>query len=386
MQTLLPTPLKPVTELSRAVAFPRLQPAMARALSHLYSRSGPINFDLLGQAHSLHWCLPSGVPAEHAPYRFKLGTHVGHVGIDVQAVAVLLGERRSELLPRELRYLLWADALHALADEVEKATKLRFEWAPDAPPPPLDQGTDDASLVAPNAPKLVTPPLDRGSRDVVRAAFFTVRPHMGGFSWSGFVQFEDSGALESLLPAVPRRLDEPSSALDGLRLPLPFLLGSTPITLREVAEIGRGDIISIEDWSASGAALQVTARLGGASGCELAGLAEGSRITIHQLRNYAMNREPAAAAGAPNDGDAGQGPLDRLDSLEVHLRFEVGDLSLSLGELKDIRAGHVFELAKPLDRSPVRILAHGNVLGKGYLVAVGDRLGVRVSDFAPSEI
>jgi type III secretion protein Q len=70
----------------------------------------------------------------------------------------------------------------------------------------------------------------------------------------------------------------------------------------------------------------------------------------------------------------------------VTLRFEVGDLAVSLGELRNLRPGHVFELAQPLNRSPVRILAHGNVLGKGYLVAVGDRLGVRVSEFAPSEI
>jgi type III secretion protein Q len=46
----------------------------------------------------------------------------------------------------------------------------------------------------------------------------------------------------------------------------------------------------------------------------------------------------------------------------------------------------VFDLGQPLNRSPVRILAHGNVLGKGYLVAVGDRLGVRVSEFAPGEV
>jgi len=42
----------------------------------------------------------------------------------------------------------------------------------------------------------------------------------------------------------------------------------------------------------------------------------------------------------------------------------------------------VFDLEQALNRSTVRILAHGNVLGKGSLVAVGERLGVRVSDFA----
>jgi len=70
----------------------------------------------------------------------------------------------------------------------------------------------------------------------------------------------------------------------------------------------------------------------------------------------------------------------------VVLRFEVGELSLTLGELKSLRPGHVFDLGQTLNRCDVRIVAHGNLLGRGYLVAVGDRLGVRVSEFAPNEL
>jgi type III secretion protein Q len=98
-----------------------------------------------------------------------------------------------------------------------------------------------------------------------------------------------------------------------------------------------------------------------------------------------MNRptDPTNAAAPAGDlQEAAGATLDRLDALEVQLRFEVGDLEVSLGELRHLRAGHVFELGQPLNRSSVRILAHGNVLGQGHLVAVGERLGVRVSEFA----
>jgi type III secretion protein Q len=115
-------------------------------------------------------------------------------------------------------------------------------------------------------------------------------------------------------------------------------------------------------------------------------LAEGSRITLQQSKETAMNRDTPEAGLTGQDDAAASLPLDRLDALEVTLRFEVGELSVSLGELKGLNPGHVFELGHALNRSPVRIIAHGNVLGKGYLVAVGDQLGVRVSEFAPSEL
>jgi type III secretion protein Q len=99
-----------------------------------------------------------------------------------------------------------------------------------------------------------------------------------------------------------------------------------------------------------------------------------------------MNRNPEPPPPASDAQDAANAPIDRLDAMEVTLRFEVGNQQVSLGELRNLRAGHVFDLGKPLNRSEVRILAHGNLLGKGHLVAVGDRLGVRVSEFAPNDI
>ena len=79
-------------------------------------------------------------------------------------------------------------------------------------------------------------------------------------------------------------------------------------------------------------------------------------------------------------------PLERLDALEVSLRFEVGELQVTLGELEQLKPGHVFDLAQPLAQSAVRILAHGRTVGAGQLVAVGDRLGVRVTEFASGQM
>jgi len=363
-----------VTELSRAPSLPRMDEAMARAASRLYSACAPLPLPIKGGAWTLQWRPILSAPLNASPnapanasandlrqqetFAFKLGAHAGLVNIDALGLAALLDETRVHLLPKELRCVLWADALHGVAQAIEAITRLRFEWSlPEAEAPRIHlQQAMQFELRAPDARRFV-----------------------------GFVQFDDVKALDAIVGTLPLPRPAPAHSLSGLRIPLPFCLGSTQITLREVAGIRAGDIVSIEAWSSSGAALLVSADLG-ASGRRLVGLAEGSRITLQQIKDIAMNRDTPEATALPDDGGASPLPLDRLDALEVNLRFEVGDLSLSLGELKAIRAGHVFDLLQPLNKSPVRILAHGNVLGKGHLVAVGDRLGVRVSEFAPSEI
>ena len=83
--------------------------------------------------------------------------------------------------------------------------------------------------------------------------------------------------------------------------------------------------------------------------------------------------------------DAAPAALDRLEELEVSLRFEVGDVSLALADLREVRPGYVFELPQPLKQSEVRIVAGGRILGTGTLIAVGNRLGVRVSSFAAGD-
>lgn len=356
-----------VTELGAAPTLPRTSATLSRALNALYARSAPLAFTLCGQPWQIRWrcrdaCINAATTCQS--YRFRLGPHSGWLALDAPAVAALIGERRSELLPRELRYVLLADALHPLSEALEKALHLHFEWAP---PAAGESGT--APDAAPHG-----------------AAWFAMEA--AGAEHGGHLLFDDDDALGTLLAAMALAppVAPPSQALDGLRIPLPFVLGHTQISLREIGSIQRGDIVGIGEWGSSGAALLVTAELGGPAGRRLVGLAEGSRITLQKSKEIAMNRDIPAAGMAADEDDAASLPLDRLDALEVSLRFEVGELSLSLGELKGLRAGHVFELAHPLNRSPVRIVAHGNVLGRGYLVAVGDQLGVRVSEFAPSEL
>jgi type III secretion protein Q len=76
-------------------------------------------------------------------------------------------------------------------------------------------------------------------------------------------------------------------------------------------------------------------------------------------------------ADDPSSPDAG------LDELEVKLMFELGRLDISLGELRTVAPGFVFDLRRDPGRA-VDIVAGGRRIGHGEVVQVGDALGVRI--------
>ncbi|MED5622298.1 type III secretion system cytoplasmic ring protein SctQ [Ideonella sp. BN130291] len=341
----------PVTELSEASALPRLASAACAALNRLYNGAPPLPLALQrvqGELRLVFDPVPLRGVEPHGRFAFKVGPHTGHLGLDSIGLAALTGEPRIDLLPRELRTILLADALHPLTEALQSALRLHFEWSADEV---------------------------NGAPDLNTLICFAFARDDGHVVARGVAVLDDPAALDKLVPAFKRHPAPTPAAFDRLQVQLRFEVGSTPIQWQEVRRIAPGDIVGIERWRAAGSALHLQASV---AGLRLDALADGSRITLQSLGDIAMNTAPTAA-----DTDAAsQLPLDRLDALEVSLRFEVGGLALTLGELKALKPGHVFELGEPLNRSTVRILAHGNVLGKGHLVAVGDRLGVRVAEFA----
>jgi type III secretion protein Q len=113
----------------------------------------------------------------------------------------------------------------------------------------------------------------------------------------------------------------------------------------------------------------------------------GSTLTVLSSdASWTMMKTTDASNSKPAAGDALDPPLESLEGLEVTLRFEAGQLQLPLRELGQVKPGHVFDLGQPLTQSVVRIVAHGSVVGKGQLVAIGEQLGVRVIEFAAGDV
>lgn len=380
---------KPVTPLGQAPALPRIAPRDAAALNRLRLLLAHRRLRLAGMELVLRPVAP--VPREdaagaaaHQAYLFQIGPHAGELGLSPLAESLLLGERQPRLLPLALRYALVADALADLVPGLEAALGHPFEWTP-----PVGTGSPGGATFPPT-------PQPHAGLSAGPAAFFSVAPPGQKPQCALHLRLESGAAaelLDGMRPVAPAGPGAPGAAgaenaLDALRLPLDFEIGSTQLSLKEMQSIRRGDIVGIERWRAAGPAIGVGVLVGGTRMDALEAVANGNRITVETRKDPAMGIDNATPRpgqdgfAAPAPANEAAPPLARLDALEVALRFQVGELSISLGDLKSVGPGHVFELADPLNRSTVRIVAHGNVLGTGHLVAVGDRLGVRVSEFA----
>ncbi len=93
---------------------------------------------------------------------------------------------------------------------------------------------------------------------------------------------------------------------------------------------------------------------------------------------------PADSPADPPDDDAldvASEPAD-LGDVDLPVHVEIDTLSLSIAELAALRPGYVLELPLAARDVPVRLVAYGQAIGGGRLVAVGAHLGVRIDRMA----
>ncbi|CAJ2846836.1 type III secretion system cytoplasmic ring protein SctQ [Burkholderia pseudomallei] len=105
----------------------------------------------------------------------------------------------------------------------------------------------------------------------------------------------------------------------------------------------------------------------------------------------AAHSSPGSLAGLPAGLPADAPPRDAryaapepadLGEVALPVHVEIDTLSLSIAELAALRPGYVLELPLAARDVPVRLVAYGQAIGGGRLVAVGAHLGVRIDRMA----
>lgn len=112
----------------------------------------------------------------------------------------------------------------------------------------------------------------------------------------------------------------------------------------------------------------------------------GLGITMQAHADLDLDRSQAhlAAPAGLVDEETGPPAADLslapagIEDLQLPVAFEIDSARVSLGELASLGEGSVIELDVALLEAPVRLVCHGQTLGVGQLVAIGDQLGVRI--------
>lgn len=77
--------------------------------------------------------------------------------------------------------------------------------------------------------------------------------------------------------------------------------------------------------------------------------------------------------------------MDLILDIPVTMSIELGRTRLTIGEILQLGQGSVLELDK-LAGEPLEVLVQGRIIGKGEVVVVNEKFGIRLTDvISPAE-
>lgn len=201
----------------------------------------------------------------------------------------------------------------------------------------------------------------------------------------------DAMGLLMLAGLVGRRPPVRQALRPDWPLALRVRIGNCALSGREVATLAAGDVLLMRDslldanqqlWLAVTSTHGVLVRLAvppeelpDAASVPDVATEQASPVSLHLLVVQAWSSlmtgqtETAVAASLADD------PLTSLDDLPVPLSFDLGELSLTLAQVRELAPGQVLNLARPLNAA-VNVRANGVLVAQGDLVSVDGRLGV----------
>ena len=277
-----------------------------------------------------------------------------------QLLSALLGGAALPPLPQEMQ----AGALAAALDEVLGHLERLGRGAPQAMP--LVSAQPPAPL-----PHVLALQLDA---------------QQGRQAIAGVLRTDGLGLL--LLAGLVATRPPQISPLTGETLPLSLYLdiGYATLGVEELQQLGPGDMLPMERsfvsaervlWlQAPGAgglhvrfpeAAYAEAAYAEAACAGAAGAAPAPFLTVVQSWSHVMpatDPSPVAAAS--------------FDAIPVRLSFDLGEIHLTLAELRALQPGQTIRLGHPV-ASAVRIRANGALIGEGELIEIDGLLGVSVS-------
>jgi type III secretion protein Q len=374
-----PAQTPPATALDASPFLPRLTAATARGLTNAYAARAPLPLRLGDNTYEVAWRADAEPVANAHAYRFVIGPAHGTVWIDPSAEAEWLGDAADPAVPAVLRAALLADLCAPLTKALQTLTRQRVELLPPAIDPTVAQSDEQ-----PTQP----------SHTDSAALRFELRRADDGWHCHGALLFDVPDALGVFCAAPPTddaaSLVQAASAFATLPVPLAFELGRTTLSTQELADVEAGDIVAIEHWRTQGQNLLCVAHLPATPAWEILGMPSGNRIVVERIREMPLEptqspEAPRAQSSQPDTTSASSSTQSArpFDGLAVELTFQLPSCTMPLGELSTLQPGGVIELQQGINQSVIHIVANGTQIGTGHLIAVGQKLGVRITSLTP---
>ncbi len=195
----------------------------------------------------------------------------------------------------------------------------------------------------------------------------------GGFICEGELWVDELGL--GFLAAALRLVDIEKRALstfDDVPVRLHLDVGWTDLSFATFRQLEKRDLILLDEcWIGSDS--RIFLRAGRRVG--LPAKIEDSRIVITGELEEIMYDD--ADDDQDDDNESKNESEKTLDDIQMRVSFDLGQRSMTLGELRQLSPGYVFELGRPV-RSAVNIRANGKLIGEGELVDVDGQMAVSI--------
>jgi type III secretion protein Q len=338
-------------------SLPRIESAVLESLNIIFGADRRISFEWTDgsvcTAVLLSYALSGPIANLSAELLIeaRLGPHDISIGLASAAFIEPLDGANAALLPSEIKCALLESYLGGAVATLERAGGLII----------------GISAITHSPQELP----DRGYNFL-----FEVRREGGIFASSGYLSLDFQGL--GCFAAILKNQDHPLAwdRIDHLRVPVGFILGTARLRLSEINSLAGDDIVLL-DGIAGGSEKTPPIRVDLAKTPFWLAQKTDQRLVVEKRVEYAMEDNANEAARKNVD-------LSDLEEIELELVFELGRRSMPLAEVRRIGPGTIFDLASEWSK-PVSIHVNGGCIGKGELVTIDNRLGVRLTQYFPRQ-
>ncbi|MES2831684.1 MAG: type III secretion system cytoplasmic ring protein SctQ [Pseudomonadota bacterium] len=192
----------------------------------------------------------------------------------------------------------------------------------------------------------------------------------------------DAACAASLQEALDMMPVRQYKLTDAWRVPTMLRIATRSWKAELLESLEQGDVLLCKEDAATLDVFEADLLCGA-----LAGVHQKGRVKINHKKVTFMSDMREEDGRNDLEGESLGPPLSTsVAELEVPVHFEVDSTALSLSQLASLRPGYVIELAIPVQQAEIRLVACGQIIGRGKLVVIGDCLGVQLESLAGESI